>query len=337
MIIAQGVVIISVVVVKTWRRLSRKSVEPDTERGPPRKALAPRLTVFRLAHLSDPHLTPPPLPFRWRDVASKRLLSRVAWRRKHHRHSEPVLDLITADIRNHAPDHIALTGDLTNFATPQEFAAARAWLETLGDGSAVTVSPGNHDALTSRDTPDRFAPWRPWLADDGEADFPHLRVRGPVAIINLSSAVPTPIHLAQGRLGAAQIERAARLLGETGARGLYRVVLVHHPVSAGVVSRRKSLADGEALRAVLKTVGAELVLHGHAHEALLTRTAGPAGDIPVMGVPSASTPAGLPDDQAARWNEIEIVREGAAFRTRITVHGVTSALTVETLGRYVLV
>ena len=62
------------------------------------------------------------------------------------------------------------------------------------------------------------------MADDDEADFPHLRVRGPVAIINLSSAVPTPIHLAQGTLGAGQIERTARLLGETGARGLDRVV-----------------------------------------------------------------------------------------------------------------
>ena len=49
------------------------------------------VTAFRLAHLSDLQLPPPPLPFRWRDVASKRLLSRFAWRRKQHRHIQSVL------------------------------------------------------------------------------------------------------------------------------------------------------------------------------------------------------------------------------------------------------
>lgn len=297
--------------------------------------MAPRLTAFRLAHLSDPHLTPPPLPFRWRDVASKRLLSRFAWRRKHRRHSRAVLDAITADIRARTPDHVALTGDLINFATPEEFAAARIWLEGLGDPSAITVSPGNHDALVAEGAPQDFSPWRPWLGDD-DGTFPHLRVRGPVAIVNLSSAVPTRIHLAQGRLGKAQIEQAALLLAETGDIGLYRVVLIHHPVVAGVVSRRKALTDRDALLAVLGNSGAELILHGHAHEALLTSVPGPRGAIPMMGVPSASTPAGLAHDEAARWNEIEVRRDGGGFQTQVTARGVTASLAVETLGRFCL-
>ena len=315
-------------------RLSRKSVEPDTEPRPPRKALAPRLTAFRLAHLSDPHLSPPPLPFRWRDLASKRTLSRLAWRRKHARHAPPVLEAIATDIRGRAPDHIALTGDLTNFSTPEEFDAARAWLLTLGDPASVTVSPGNHDALVAAGAPKDFAPWAPWLGDGGPP-LPSLRVRGPVAIVNLSSANPTAPHLAQGTLGGAQIEQAGRLLAEAGAGGLYRVVLVHHPVAAGVVSQRKALTDRAALQAMLRTVGAELILHGHAHEALLSGVAGPNGTIPAMGVPSASTPTGL-HDQPARWNEIEIARAGAGFTTHVTARGVTPDLTVEVLGRFSL-
>jgi hypothetical protein len=86
---------------------------------------------------------------------------------------------------------------------------------------------------------------------------------------------------------------------------------------------------------MLGTSGAELVLHGHAHEALLTGVPGPRGTIPAMGVPSASTPTGL-HDQAARWNEIEILREGAGFRTRITARGITPELGVEILGRFSL-
>jgi 3',5'-cyclic AMP phosphodiesterase CpdA len=292
------------------------------------------VTAFRLAHISDPHLPPPPLPFRWRDALSKRSLSRFAWRRKHERHERAVLDALTADIAAADVDHLVVTGDLINFATPEEFAAARAWLERLGDPAAVTVSPGNHDALAAAGAPEGFGPWRAWLGDEPDAAFPHLRVRGPVAIVNLSSAVPTALHLATGTLGRPQLEAARALLDET--RGLCRIVLVHHPVATGVVSGRKSLTDVAALRALLAEAGCELVLHGHAHEAVLSGMKGPAGTIPVLGVPSASTPAGMAHDQAARWNEIAVTQEGGGFVVRVTGHGITAGLSVERLGSYAL-
>lgn len=293
------------------------------------------MTAFRLAHLSDLQLPPPPLPFRWRDVASKRLLSRFAWRRKQRLHIQAVLDAIAADVIARAPDHVAITGDVINFATPEEFAAARAWLEGLGDPANVTVSPGNHDALSAAGAPKSFTPWKPWLGDGDDTGFPRLRVRGPVALINLSSAVPTALHLAQGTLGGAQIERARSLLEATGAQGLYRIVLLHHPVASGVVAGRKALTDAEALRAMLRDAGAELILHGHAHKALMTRTAGPKGSIPILAVPAASTPFGG-HGQPARWNEIAIETDGADFRTTITAHGVAADMTVTALGSYVL-
>ncbi len=293
------------------------------------------MTGFRLAHLSDLQLPPPPLPFRWGDVASKRLLSRFAWRRKQRRHLQPVLDAIAADVLAQAPDHVAITGDVINFATPEEFAAARTWLQRLGDPADVTVSPGNHDALSAAGAPKSFAPWAPWLGDGDAAGFPYLRVRGPLALVNLSSAVPTALHLAQGALGSAQITRAAALLRETGERGLYRVVLLHHPVAPGVVAGRKALTDAGQLRAMLAETGAELILHGHAHQALLTRVPGPLGPIPILATPAASTPAGG-HGEPARWNEIEIARDGAGFRTTVRARGITPALTVEPLGSFVL-
>jgi 3',5'-cyclic AMP phosphodiesterase CpdA len=197
------------------------------------------------------------------------------------------------------------------------------------------VSPGNHDALAARGAPQGFEPWRPWLGDEGRDGFPYLRFRGPVAVLNLSSAAPTALHLAQGRLGAAQLEQTADLLRDAGARGFSRVVLVHHPITAGAVAERTGLTDAAALRAVLASVGAELVLHGHAHEALLTSVAGPKGPIPVLGVPSASTSPGQPD-QPARWNELEIVRGQGAWRTRVAARGVTCDLAVKPLGSFEL-
>jgi 3',5'-cyclic AMP phosphodiesterase CpdA len=189
--------------------------------------------------------------------------------------------------------------------------------------------------LSRRGAPHAFAPWRPWLGDEGDS-FPYLRVRGPVALVNLSSAEPTPLLLAQGRLGAAQIEAARALLADAAGRGLYRILLVHHPVAPGVVDWRKELVDADAVRAMLADVGAELVLHGHAHKALLTTVPGPAAPIPVLAVPAASTPAGG-RGQAARWNEIAITRDGAGFRTEVSARGVTRDLMVEHQGTFVLV
>ena len=280
-----------------------------------RKATPP---VFRLAHLSDPHLPSPQGLGPLGELASKRTLSRLSWRRKHRQHDPAVLAALVADIQAHAPDHVAVTGDLTNFATPHEFTAARAWLETLGAAADVTVSPGNHDALVAEGHAARFATFGPWFGDEAQAVFPQVRRRGPLAIVNLCSAIATPPLFASGRLGADQLGRLGQVLDEL--KGLTRVVLVHHPVGAGVVSRRKALSDAPALREVLARHGAELILHGHAHEPVFGAVAG----IPVLGVPSASSPAGF-KHAPARWHLIEV--DGADIQ--VTARGVHGEI-----GRY---
>lgn len=293
------------------------------------------MTTFRLAHLSDPHLPPPRFRNGWRDLVSKRSLSRLAWRRKRHDHRPAILAAIVADLQASAPDHIALTGDLTNFATPEEVAAAAAWLATLAPPRDLTVSPGNHDALTGAPGPERFAAWQAWLGDEA-GGFPHVRVRGPVAIVNLCSALPTAPHLAQGELGAGQLARLGPILADLGAQDLYRVVMLHHPVTRGTVSGRKSLVDARPLRDLLKAYGAELVLHGHGHEPATATTAGPRGPIPVLGVPSASS-AGQGLHPAARWHGFEIARGAEGFTTRVVARGLLADGTIGELGRYVLV
>lgn len=238
---------------------------------------------------------------------------------------------LIADLQAQRPDHIAITGDLTNFATREEFAAARCWLEALAPADQVTVSPGNHDALAGADGPERFAEWRPWLGDEDAASFPQVRLRGQVALVNLCSATPTAVHLAQGVLDPAQLERLPQMLRQLGGEGLFRVVLIHHPPTAGVVSRRKALRQAPELAAILRAEGAELVLHGHAHEASLSTLAGPLGPIPVLGVPPASGVGG--HGEAARWHEIEIT-PGDGWQVRVTARGLGADGEMAELGRY---
>lgn len=290
------------------------------------------MSIYRIAHLSDPHLPPPAGAFGWKDVFTKRLLSRIAWRKKRKVHRPEVLAALIADLKAAAPDHVVISGDLTNFASHTEIDAATTWLKSLGPPSDFTVSPGNHDALAGAGGPERFAPWTPWLGDVGEAVFPQVRLRGPAAIFNLCSAVPTAPHLATGRLGEDQLQRLDAALADPAYADLFRIVVLHHPPHKGAVSKRKALDDQEALRAVLAKHGADLILHGHAHESLVGSVPGPSGSaIPVLGVPSASAkPSG---HSPARWHAIEI--EGR--HARIVVRGIEPGREgLAELGRYSL-
>ena len=89
--------------------------------------------MFVLAHLSDPHLAPLPSAAP-RELLSKRGLGYINWLRKRRSiHRAEMLAALVADLKAHAPDHVAVTGDLVNLSLTNEFAPARAWLERLGD------------------------------------------------------------------------------------------------------------------------------------------------------------------------------------------------------------
>ncbi|HEY5966203.1 MAG TPA: metallophosphoesterase, partial [Xanthobacteraceae bacterium] len=186
--------------------------------------------TFTLAHLSDPHL--PPLPAaRMRDLVGKRALGYLNWTRNRHKyHRREVLDSLVADLKAQRPDHIAVTGDLVNLALEAEFKPAQAWLESVGTPQQVTVVPGNHDAYV-RATRHHFVDaFEPYLRGDAETNgtpFPFVRRRGPLALIGVSSAVPTPPLMATGRLGRAQLDALDRQLADLSTEDAFRVLLVH--------------------------------------------------------------------------------------------------------------
>jgi 3',5'-cyclic AMP phosphodiesterase CpdA len=289
------------------------------------------MTAFTLAHLSDPHL--PPLPAaRFADLAGKRALGYLHWTRKRHKfHRRDVLDALVSDMKAQSPDQIAVTGDLINLALEAEFAPSRVWLESVGAPDRVTVIPGNHDAYV-RSTQHRFAEaWRDYLAGDatdGGAPFPFVRRRGPLALIGVSSALPTPPLMATGRLGPSQLEALEHILADLSAEQAFRVLLVHHALRSD--ARMKRLTDSRALLALLKRHGVELILHGHDHVHSTIWIDGPQGKIPAVGVPSASALA-HGRYPAAAYNLFSVRREGAAWRCEQTVRGLTEEMRIEEL------
>jgi len=292
------------------------------------------MAAFTLAHLSDPHLSPLPAA-RLRDFAGKRALGYLNWARNRHKfHRRDVLDALISDLQAQAPDHIAITGDLLNLALEAEFAPSRAWLESVGAPDRVTVIPGNHDAYV-RVTQHRFAQaWGNYLdsdeAPDGGGTFPSLRRRGPLALISVSSAVPTPPLMATGRVGRTQLDALAPMLAGVSADQAFRVLLIHHPLRSN--ARTKRLTDSHLLLALLKRHGVELILHGHDHVHSTIWVEGPKGAIPAIGVPSASAVA-HGHYPAAAYNLFSIGRDGAAWRLEQTIRAIDDSLRVGELQK----
>jgi 3',5'-cyclic AMP phosphodiesterase CpdA len=281
--------------------------------------------AFLLAHLSDPHLAPLP-PARLSELIGKRITGFIHWRRRRAAmHRPEVLARIVADLKAQKPDHIAVTGDLVNLALPGEYAPARAWLDALGSPADVTLVPGNHDAYVRSGVAASFSHWRDYMCGDAATavppSFPFLRRRGPLALIGVSTSVPTPLFFATGRVGTDQLQRLEKILDDAARDGLYRVVLIHHPLTSKASQYHKRLTDGPRLRAVLARHGAELVIHGHNHRRQIVWLDGPNGRIPAIGVPSASeAPPGKHDPAGYNLYRIDGARD--AWRCEVITRGI---------------
>jgi 3',5'-cyclic AMP phosphodiesterase CpdA len=263
--------------------------------------------MYVLAHLSDPHLGPLPRATAI-ELSGKRAFGFLNWHRgRKAMHRTDVLDILLHDLKAQTPAHIAVTGDLVNLALPAEFLPARKWLNRVGSPEHVSFVPGNHDLYVRTAMHEPQSHWGDYMKGDqpGETAFPYLRHRGPLALIGLSTAIPTPPLMATGALGSAQLARLEGLLTALSAENVFRVVLLHHPPVGSRGDRFKRLIDSAALRALLKKHGAELVLHGHDHVHSVKFIDGPQGPIPAVGVPSASALGHEGDPAAYHLFEIE--------------------------------
>jgi 3',5'-cyclic AMP phosphodiesterase CpdA len=271
--------------------------------------------IFTLAHLSDPHLADhqdiQPI-----DFLNKRLFGYLKWRlQRRFKHHGDVLAALVHDLRANQPNHIAVTGDLTHLGLAAEFLNAKELLKKLGTPSQVTVIPGNHDAYVGSDWDRNLTHWIDYIASDNFDNtddrmisarilFPSLRVRGPIALIGVSTAQPCSTFLAVGRIGKNQLQRLKKILIDADQMNLFRVVLIHHPPVPGVVGWRKRLTDADAFRAIIQDHGADLILHGHAHLHSQGRVNTRDRQVPVIGISSASAS----DDHSKRQARYHLYR-----------------------------
>ncbi|MCI5074396.1 metallophosphoesterase [Oricola sp.] len=285
--------------------------------------------VFKLAHISDVHLGPLP-KVRAIELVSKRITGYINWKRNRaaHMQGDTLSRLVTA-MQGAGPDHIAVTGDLTNLALDDEIAAAALWLGTLGPGEDVSAVPGNHDAYVPGALARAVSAWRAFMTTEvadvptTKHGYPYMRTRGPVALIGVNSAVATGPFMASGILSSKQAKSMATLLRRAREKGLFRVVMIHHPPVRRAAAPQKRLFGIRLFQSVIRAEGAELVLHGHTHLPQRHEIDGRDGaTVPVIGVPAAGQAPGG-HRPAAAFNMFEIGGEPGAWQCRLHQHALT--------------
>ncbi|MCJ2129599.1 metallophosphoesterase family protein [Methylobacterium sp. E-045] len=293
--------------------------------------------MFRLAHLTDPHVGPIARP-RLRQLLSKRATGYVNWRRGRSRHHDmEILAALVADLRTQPHDHVACTGDLCNIGLPSEWSTAKVFLEALGSPDAVSFVPGNHDAYVRGSLEGLLKACGAWTSGDDGTDgvFPYLRRRGPLALIGVSSAIPTKPFVASGRVGPPQIETVEAILTRLGREPEppFRVVMIHHPPQPGGASPGRELKDADMFTAMIGRAGADLILHGHNHVGSISFVKGPGRmSVPVVGAPSASAVShGGALHRRASYHVYAVTRADGRYVVEAKERGLTEAGTIADL------
>ncbi len=234
--------------------------------------------MIRIAHVSDPHVLRRTAA-QWRSIVFNKRLTGYAnlLVRRGRVHRRDYLLSVLAAAAEHA-DHLVVTGDITNLSLVHEYEEARALLADVAQRTEVTVVPGNHDIyLPSVHEDRRFAHhFRTYMGSDlpelardlPAGPFPSVKLRGAVAFIGVSSAIPRPPFVAAGYIGHLQIEALKQVLAHPAVRERTPILLIHHPpvdARPRSVQLRDGLVDAAPLRALLAGLPRGMVLFGHVH------------------------------------------------------------------------
>jgi 3',5'-cyclic AMP phosphodiesterase CpdA len=227
---------------------------------------------------------------------------------------EAYTNAVTRRVAERRYDAVVVAGDLTQRNFRWQFRAAKEFLDGLRAHTPVLVVPGNHDVawwwqpigLGLR------APllrgYRKWISDDLE---PTLALPG-VTIVGLNSCHGIQPYTLTKRLkdvsivGAIRAEQWARAKAafDAAPAGDARILVFHHNLLRGDLSRRWGLAArADAIGDALNT-GADLVLNGHDHQTRIEEVAIGKQKLVVSASTSfcERTRGGLP----AAFQEIEV-------------------------------
>jgi 3',5'-cyclic AMP phosphodiesterase CpdA len=159
------------------------------------------------------------------------------------------------------PDVLVLSGDITQRARSAQFAAARAFVDSLDIRQVLTL-PGNHDIPLYNMAARMFAPYAGYMSVFGQALEPELAWED-MLVIGVNTT--RPARHKDGEVSRTQVERVSRRVRQL-PRETLRVVVTHQPACVLRPEDEKDrLRGGDTAVKAWSQAGVDLVLGGHIH------------------------------------------------------------------------
>ena len=208
------------------------------------------MTSLTIAHVSDLHFG--------RDVS----LTQV--------------EALEAQLPGLKPDAIVLSGDVSQRARHGEFQMARFFRDRVGRTAPVLTIPGNHDVqwwaspFGIRGTDPLYRKYRRYFGPDLAPHFeiPGAYITGALTSYGVAAGSMTwnlNDMAVKGHLPDSEVVRASRYFAGAPPEAV-RVLVVHHNVLRGDISRRMGLARWRQAHQRIRATGADLILCGHDHQ-----------------------------------------------------------------------
>ncbi|MES2941895.1 MAG: metallophosphoesterase [Pseudomonadota bacterium] len=173
----------------------------------------------------------------------------------------PVEQALRLLVQVQRPDMLVLSGDITQRASPQQFAEARAFCDDLGVRPMLAL-PGNHDIPLFNVYKRLFDPYSAYLKAFG----PELETTSNTEeVLVLGVNTTRWWRHKNGEVSNTQIKRVARQL-ESAAPGQLRIVVVHQPVHVlRAEDEHDRLRNWQPAVRAWSAAGADIIMGGHIH------------------------------------------------------------------------
>lgn len=196
--------------------------------------------MLSICHISDLHFGPPYLP----EVGEK----------------------LRESIHALAPQVIVASGDYTQRATPEQFAAARQYLDLL-PGVPTIVTPGNHDVPVFRVLERLTNPYGNYREHISRELDTVTEVPGAVFVALNSTSPYTAI--VNGRIHQRQLDFAAEVFSSHPDETLKVVVAHHHFAPAPDYEQTDVMPKARRALDRFSELGVDMILGGHLHRAYI--------------------------------------------------------------------
>ncbi|MBN2694573.1 metallophosphoesterase [bacterium] len=216
---------------------------------------------MKIAHISDLHISSDAKYSLLRFINKRAIGAVNLFFNRKKEYPPKMVEKLVEHLMQQNVEHTVITGDLTNLAFPEEFQRAKEILSPLEN--SVTIIPGNHDNYTRESfKKSRFSSYFP-------ETVPNVKKIGDeVAVIALSTSVPTGYFFSAGKISKAQLKFLEETLTKDDIKDRFKIVLIHHHIEK--VAKHKqyisSIRNRAKLLSVLEKYKIDVVLHGHRHE-----------------------------------------------------------------------